>query len=388
MKIYERAMELKQETIDHRRWFHRTAEVGLEMPQAQAYVMEALRVYGLEPKRCGHGVMAELGSGEKCLLLRADMDALPMTEESGLDFACTTGHAHACGHDCHAAMLLTAAKLLKEREAELQGRVRFMFQPGEETFEGCRDMIDHGILEPKPDAAIAFHVTAGQMPAGLFFYNDTDQAMMFSVDGFEITVQGRGAHGAYPHQSVDPINIAAHIHLALQTLIARESDPNKACVLTIGQFQAGMAPNIIPDTAVLKGTIRSEDPDAREMLTRRLQEVCQGTAAAFGGTASVQWISQVPPLICDPALSNAMADYLRELPVPGGMVQPGARGSASEDFALIAEQIPSAFLYLSAGFPDQRGAAVAHNPRVQFNEEALPVGAAGLAHCALRWFQG
>jgi len=182
---------------------------------------------------------------------------------------------------------------------------------------------------------------------------------------------------------VDPINIGAHIHLALQTLIARESDPRQACVLTIGQFTAGAAANIIPETAVLKGTIRSEDPAARAMLVRRLQEVVHGTAAAFGGTAEVRWISQVPPLICDPDLVRTMTGYLQEL--PGVTCHTGSRSSASEDFALIAEQVPSVFLYLSAGFPDERGAAVAHNPKVRFHEDALPLGTAGFVHCAIRW---
>ena len=387
MNIYERALDLREQTVTDRRWFHQNAEIGLEMPAGKAYVMQKLREYGLSPRECGAGVTAELGSGGKTLLLRADMDALPMAEESGLDFACTDGKAHACGHDFHAAMLLTAAKLLKEREGELQGTVRFMFQPAEETFEGAADMIRHGILEPKPHAAMALHVTAGKMPTAMAFYNDTSTAMMFSVDGFELTIHGRGAHGAYPHQSIDPINIGAHIHLALQTLIARECDPNQAAVLTVGQFIAGSAPNIIPETAVLRGTIRSNNSKERELLTRRLREVSEGTAALFGGSVELRWISKVPPLICDPDVVSAMTGYFRELPIPDLQVLPGAKGSASEDFALISEQIPSAFVYLSAGFTDERGEAVAHNPKVQFNEDALPMGAAALTHCALRWLE-
>lgn len=385
MKLFERAAELTQETIEHRRWFHKTAEVGLHMPKAVAYVKENLAAWGLEPKECGAGVTATLGSGGKTLLLRADMDALPMAEESGLEFACTEGRAHACGHDFHAAMLLTAAKLLKEREDELHGTVRFMFQPAEETFDGAQNMIEHGILEPKPDAAMAFHVTAGQMPTGMVFYNDTTDAMMFSVDVFELTVHGRGSHGAYPHYSVDPINIGAHIHLALQTLIARECNPTKAAVLTIGQFTAGSAPNIIPETAVLKGTIRSNDPQERALLTRRLQEVCEGTAALFGGTVDLHWINNLPPLMCKPELVKDMVGYIEQ--IPGISCHPGASASASEDFALISEQIPSVFLYLSAGFTDERGCASAHNPKVQFNEDALIQGATALAHCALSWLQ-
>lgn len=368
-------------------FFHQTAETGLEMPRAQAYILKKLQELDITAKACGHGVRAELGRGGKTLLLRADMDALPMTEESGLSFACTTGNAHACGHDCHAAMLLTAARLLKEREAELQGTVRLMFQPAEETLEGCREMIEHGILEPKPDAALALHVAAGSIPPGTFLYNDTAEAMMYSADGFEIDITGRGSHGAYPNLAIDPINIGVHIHLALQSLIAREADPEKDCALTIGQFTAGTANNIIPETAVLKGSVRTSDPASRTRLVRRLEEICHRTAAAFGGTAQVVWLSRIPPLICDADLVCFLADCIRELPVPGLQVLPGAKASASEDFALIAEQIPSAFFYLSAGFSDSRGEATAHNPKVQFHEDALPMGAAALAHCTMRWLE-
>lgn len=384
MDYFERAKALEQETIAHRRYLHAHAETGLDLPQARAYVMRQLTEAGLAPKKCGHGVTAELGSGGKVLLLRADMDALPMAEESGEPFACPTGcAAHTCGHDFHAAMLLTAAKLLKESEASLKGTVRFMFQPAEETFEGARDMIAHGILaEPEPDAALAFHVAPGRMPVGLFLYN-SGGTMMSSVDGFRITVQGRGAHGAYPHSAVDPINIGVHIYLALEALIAREADPGKSCVLTVGSFQAGSAANIIPDSAVLEGTIRTNDLACRELLVRRMKEVSVKTAEVYGGSAEIEMLSEVPPLICDKALTDKMAGYLSEL--PGLTPNNGISASASEDFATIAERVPSTFIYLSAGFMDERGDAPAHNPKVHFNEDVCAIGAAGLAHCAARW---
>lgn len=238
MNFYERAVELREETVAHRRWFHTNAEVGLNMPKGQAYVIETLKSYGIDAKECGHGVTATLGNGGKTLLLRADMDALPMAEESGETFACPTGtEAHTCGHDFHVAMLLTAAKILKEHEAELEGTVKFMFQPAEETFEGSKDMIANGILDGV-DAALAYHVTSGKMPTGIFMYNNNG-TMMYSVDGFKIKIQGKGAHGAYPHASIDPINIGVHIHLALQELMARESDPTHSCVCTVGHFEGG-----------------------------------------------------------------------------------------------------------------------------------------------------
>ena len=388
MPAYERALELKDETIANRRHIHKNAETGLDLPKTKAYVMKKLTEYGLEPKDCGYGVTATLGKGGKVLLLRADMDALPMPEESGEEFACPTGkEAHTCGHDFHAAMLLTAAKMLKEKEDTLEGTIKFMFQPAEETFEGSKNMIENGILENPPvDAALAYHVSPGKMPIGLFMYNDKD-TMMYSVDGFKITIHGKGSHGAYPHVGVDPINIGVHIHLALQELIARESDPTHSCVLTIGQFAGGTAANIIPETAVLQGTIRTNKPEARELLVRRMKEVAEKTAAVYNGTVDIEMISEVPPLICNPKLTDEVVGYMQELGIPGLTPYPGISASASEDFAVIAEKVPSTFMYLSAGYLDERGQYPAHHPKAQFNEDVCPIGAACLAHCASQWLK-
>ena len=380
MNYYERALELKDETIANRRHIHKNAETGLDLPKTKAYVMEKLTEYGLEPKDCGYGVTATLGKGGKVLL--------PMPEESGEEFACPTGkEAHTCGHDFHAAMLLTAAKMLKEKEDTLEGTIKFMFQPAEETFEGSKNMIENGILENPPvDAALAYHVSPGKMPIGLFMYNDKD-TMMYSVDGFKITIHGKGSHGAYPHVGVDPINIGVHIHLALQELIARESDPTHSCVLTIGQFAGGTAANIIPETAVLQGTIRTNKPEARELLVRRMKEVAEKTAAVYNGTVDIEMISEVPPLICNPKLTDEVVEYMQELGIPGLTPYPGISASASEDFAVIAEKVPSTFMYLSAGYLDERGQYPAHHPKAQFNEDVCPIGAACLAHCASQWLK-
>jgi amidohydrolase len=284
-------------------------------------------------------------------------------------------------------MLLTAARMLKENEDALEGTVKFMFQTAEETFEGARDMLENGILEnPVPDVALAYHVTSGKMPVGIYMYNNTG-TMMFSVDGFKITVRGRGAHGAYPHTAIDPINIACHVYLALEALIAREVDPAKANVLTIGKFHAGSANNIIPETAELQGTIRSNDRASRELLVRRMKEVAVGTAQVYGGAAEIEMLSQVPPLICDPKLTGEFAGMMQNMGIPGAYAYPGISASASEDFAVIADKIPSTFMYLSAGFPDDRGEAPAHNPKVMFNEDVCPIGAACYAHCAAQWLK-
>ena len=388
MTYYERALELQEQTVAHRRWFHRNAEVGLDLPKARAYVMEKLREFGLEPEHCGYGITATIGKGRKCVLLRADMDALPMPEESGESFSCPTGtEAHTCGHDLHAAMLLTAAKMLKENEENLAGTVKFMFQPAEETFEGAYNMVDAGILEnPKPDVAITYHVGSGKIGPGFFSYNHSG-TMMFSVDGFKVQVTGRGAHGAYPHTAVDPIHIAVQIYQAMQTIIAREVDPQKACVMTVCTFHAGTANNIIPNEAEMTGTIRCNDQRNRELMKKRLKELAEQIAAAYGGRAEVTWVSQVPPLVCDPKLVDDVVRYMGELEIPGMRGHEGVVSCASEDFAVLTSRLPASFMYLSAGFPEDTNSAPAHNPKVRYNEAVLPMGAACLAQCAMRWLE-
>lgn len=248
-------------------------------------------------------------------------------------------------------------------------------------------MIENGILEaPKPDAALAYHVSPGKMPVGIFMYNSKG-TMMYSVDGFKIIIKGKGSHGAYPHVGVDPINIGVHVHLALQELIARESDPSKACVLTIGQFKAGTAANIIPEEAILQGTIRTNDNAAREKLVRRMKEVAQKTAEVYNGSAEIEMISEVPPLICDTDMTNEIVGFMKELDIPGLTPYPDVSASASEDFAVIAEKIPSTFMYLSAGYMDERGEFPAHHPKARFNEDVCPIGSACLAHCAVEWLK-
>ena len=385
MDFYTRACELKSDTVANRRHIHENAEDGLDLPKTVAFVKEKLEEYGLNPVECGKGVTCTLGNGGKCIMLRADMDALPMEEESGEEFACKTGSAHACGHDFHASMLLTAARMLKEAEGDLQGTVKFMFQPAEETFQGAKNMIEAGILEnPKVDAALAYHVAPGQMPVGIYMYNDNG-TMMYSVDGFRIEVEGHGAHGAYPHCSVDPINVLVHIYDALEAILAREVDPTKACVMTVGQIHAGTANNIIPNDGFMEGSIRSNDAEARELLVKRMKEVSAKVAESFNAKATVTMLSEVPPLICDPELTKAVVGYMADMDIEGAQPYPGISASASEDFAVVAEKVPATFMYLSAGFTDERGQYPAHNPKVRFNEDVCAMGPACLANCAVRW---
>ena len=386
MDFYQQALMLCPQTQAHRRFFHQNAEVGLNMPEAVAYVTRELKSLGLDPRSCGHGVTATIGSGRPCILLRADMDALPMAEESGEPFACPTKTAaHTCGHDLHAAMLLTAAAMLCRQQETLQGTVKLMFQSAEETFQGAEDMLEAGILrDPPVDAALSFHVAAGKMPPGLILYN-AEGTMMASADNFRITIHGKSSHGAYPQEAISPIRIAAHLCMALDTLVAEETDPKKMCILSLGQIHSGTAANIIPDLGVIEGTLRTDDENCRQYLLKRIRELAREAARHYGGSSEFTILSGVPPLVCHPELTQQMAGFIRELRFPGAGLHAGITANASEDFARIAAAVPSSFFYLSAGFADERGNYPAHNPKVRFCEDVLPIGAACYAQCAVRW---
>lgn len=385
MDFYREALNIKDEIVAHRRFMHKNAESGGCTPITADYILNTLKNYGIPSQLCGNGVTATVGSGSPVILLRADMDALPMAEQSGETFSSATKSAHTCGHDMHAAMLLGAAKLLKMQEKQLCGTIRFMFQPGEEILSGCRSMIKNGILQnPAPQAAFALHTAAGGMLPGTFMYN-ADEALMLSADNFEIAIKGKGGHGAYPDLAVDPINAAVHIYTALQSLAGREIAADKICIVTMGQFIAGESGNIIPDDAVIKGALRTDDESVRSFAKKRIEEIVQFTAQCFGASAAVSWTGGAPALNCDGGLVNEMTGYIKELPIPDAKFIGNMQAAASEDFAYIAQKIPSAYIYISAGFDDERGKYTAHNPRVCFNEDALPVGAAVYAHCASRW---
>lgn len=388
MDYLKRSEELFEETVENRRHLHQTPELGLELPETTAFIMEKLTEIGYDPKPCGGGVVACVGkTGGKTVLLRGDVDALPMKEESGLPFASQRENAHTCGHDIHGAMLLTAAKMLKENEASLKGTVKLMFQPGEETFTGAKAMIADGVLEnPKSDAALGYHVGSGSAPVGLFIYN-RESTLQNSSDNFRIDIQGKGGHGASPNECIDPVNIAAHIILALESVIAREVKSTQASVLTIGKVVAGNAGNIIPDTAELYGTLRCDSKEEREFLLRRLDEVVEMTAKTYRGSAKVTIVAGTPPLICDPQMVDDFVSYMKELDVPGQCEYNGMHVTSSDDMAMVLSEIPGAYMFLSAGFADGRETYNQHHPKVEFNEEVMKSGAAYLAHCATRWLE-
>ena len=392
--LFTEAKNLMPELSRHRRWLHAHPGVAFDLGDTLAYVREELEKLGLSPIPCGRaGLTAAVGSGSPCILLRADMDALPIPEESGEPFASTNGAMHACGHDLHTAMLLGAAMLLKAHESELKGTVKLMFQPAEEIFEGAKDMIAAGVLEdPAPGAALMLHVTAAApMPTGMVITMAPGVSAP-AADYFTIRVQGRGCHGSTPHQGIDALTAAAHILLALQELHARELAPATEAVLTIGTIQGGTAPNAIADACELKGTIRTYDEQTRSLLKTRMAEISAAVAAAYRAGATVEFGSGAPTLNNDAALAGAVPGWLREI-LPRQMVLsaadlPGStRGGGSEDFAYISQQVPTLMMALAAGSPGDGYTHPLHHPRVRLDETAMPFGAAALAHAALRWLQ-
>lgn len=386
MDYLKRSKEIYDETVSNRRVLHQNPETGLELPQTKAFVKKKLEEYGLDVKECGEGLSATIGKEGKVILLRADMDALPIKEESGLDFASKNDNAHACGHDLHTAYLLSAAKMLKENEANLEGTVKFMFQPGEEIFMGSKNMVEHGILEnPKVDVAMGFHVAPGQFPINLLIYN-SKSTMMFSSDNFRITIKGKGTHGAVPQLGVDPISIGASIFTALQKLISREVDPSHACVLSIGKFIAGTALNVIPSEAIMEGTLRCDNEESRAKLVRRIKEVVEKTADLYNGEAKLEILANVPMLKNDKELCEEFIGYITNLD-KDVQLYPDVVASSSEDFAVICNLVPSVFFYISTGFEDERGAYPVHNPKVTFNEESCVYAPAYFAECATQWLK-
>ena len=314
------------------------------------------------------------------------MDALRIREDTGLEFQSENGKMHACGHDLHAAMLLGAARLLRQHREELQGTVRLVFQPDEEGFTGAKAMLAAGILKkkPEPQAALALHVHSGT-PSGLALCGRG--TFMAGCTLFRITVQGIGCHGAMPETGVDPINIAAHIYLSLQELIARELAAKTPAVVTIGRFCGGEGPNIIPGACVMEGTIRTFDREVTARLMTRITELAEGIAKAFRGSARTEELASAPPLKNDPALVNQMADWAEELLGKQSVYRLDEGGMGSEDFASYTYEVPSAYLLLGAGTAaeDPRFGKPMHNPQVVFNEDILPKGAALYAACAMKW---
>lgn len=388
--VLESARLLKDELIEIRRHLHAHAEVGAHLPETTAFVKQKLEEFGYTPHEiCESSIVATIGGKKsgKTFLLRADMDSLPITEETSCSFKATNGNMHACGHDMHATMLLGAAKILKEYEDEMKGTVKLVFQPDEEGFTGAKKMLKAGVLDnPKVDAAMALHVYSGSPT------NTVINGLGTSMAGcirFRITVLGTGCHGAMPELGVDPINIAAHIYLSLQEIISREISSTTPAILTIGKFVGGNAPNIIPNQVVMEGTIRSFSKEISDFIFKRMEEITEATAKLFRGEARLEELSSVPPLKNNTDLSNEVLTYIKDIVGEKSVLSLNEGGMGSEDFAYYSYEVPSVYFMLGAGSKteDPLYGMPMHHPQVVFNEDILVTGAAMYAYSAMMWLK-
>lgn len=417
--LLQAAKDMQETIIRQRRYLHTHPGTGFDIAETKDFVKKELEEMGYAPEDCGRcGLVALAGRGAKSrpsdqnpgkvFLLRADMDGLPIREEADVEFPSTNGCMHACGHDMHTAMLLGAARLLKDHEDEIEGTVKLMFQPAEEVFQGSHDMIEAGLLEhPKVDAALMIHVMAGMpFPAGTVVVSAPGVSAP-AADLFEIRVQGKGCHGSMPNTGIDPLNAAAHILIALQEIQTRELPMGERAVLTIGTMNAGTAPNVIPDVVVMGGSLRTFDGETRAFIKKRMEEIAEGTARLFRASASVHYTSGCPALINDKELAACVSGYVKELLGPdkafsveelnamsassdasGSSGQSGSSKSAgSEDFAYVSQEVPAIMLALAAGQPEKGYVYPQHHPMVKFDEDALAGGSAVYAYTAMRWLE-
>jgi amidohydrolase len=390
--LHAQARSVQPRTVALRRALHRRPELGLDLPRTRDAVVAALADLPVQVHlgRSVSSVVAVL-EGERrgpTILLRGDMDALPLPEDTGLPFASEVdGHMHACGHDTHVAMLASAARVLAARRDQLAGRVVFMFQPGEEGFHGARYMIEEGLLDRsgptgRPDAAYALHISA-TLPSGEVHVRPGP--LMAAADTIRVTVNGRGGHASAPHDALDPVPAAAAMVGALQTAVTRRIDTHQPVVLTIAHIVAGTTTNVIPETAHLEGTLRSLSERTRAAMYEEIRRVCRHTALAYGCTAEVDIERGYPVTVNDPgavdridALAGTVLGHHRVASMPTPIM-------GAEDFSYVLAEVPGALAFLGGCPPaiDPADAAPNHSNRVVFDEEAMAAGVAVYAGLAL-----
>jgi len=389
-EILSEARALLDDAIQLRRRIHRHPEIGLTLPRTQAVVLEALDALGLET-RTGQrttSVLARLTGGKPgpTILLRADMDALPLREETGLPFASEVeGAMHACGHDAHVAMLVGAARVLVRRRADLAGPVLFMFQPGEEGYHGARVMLDEGLLDGAgvPSGAFALHVTHREA-AGVI--TTRPGPMLASGDTIQITVRGKGGHASAPHDCLDPIPVACEIVQAFQTLVTRRVNVFDPAVITIGKITAGTTRNVIPETAHLLGTVRTVSEVTRERVLEGIRRVADGIATAHGAEAAVELIRGYPVTSNDASFAGFVLDTAREVLGAERVTPMSHPVMGSEDFSYVLQRVPGAMANLGTR-PDSGEVYPNHSNRMLVNETALASGIAVHVAVALRFFE-
>jgi len=390
--VHDEAVAIAADLAELRRSIHAEPEIGLDLPRTQRKVLDALAGLPLEISLGTDlsSVTAVLRGGQpgKTVLLRADMDALPVTERSGVPFASTIdGAMHACGHDLHTAMLCGAARLLSAHADELAGNVIFMFQPGEEGPGGGRIMVAEGVLDAagaRPAAAYALHVASGLLPFGLTA--SRPGTIMAAADTLHVTVHGRGGHGSQPHRAADPVPVACEIVLALQTMVTRQFDVFDPVVLTVGSFHAGTADNVIPDDANFVATVRSFSPQARAAVQAAAPRTALQVAGAHGLTATAEFRDGYPVTVND-AVELAFAEQtVADVLGDGRYIAAPDPLTGSEDFSYVLEQVPGAFLMLGACPPDADPftAPFNHSAEAVFDDAVLPDGTALYTALALR----
>jgi hippurate hydrolase len=391
VEVLDDAKGVLDDTIALRRRIHRHPEIGLTLPRTQATILEAIDGLGLDIRTGTRttSIVGRLTGGRPgpTLLLRADMDALPLREDTGLPFASEVdGAMHACGHDAHVAMLVGAARVLARRRATLAGSVLFMFQPGEEGYHGARVMLEEGLLDAgsAPTGAFALHVTHRQAPGVIA---TRPGPTMASGDTIQIVVRGKGGHASAPHDCLDPIPIACEIVQAFQTLVTRRVSVFDPAVLTIAKIEAGTTRNVIPETASLLGTVRTVSETTREQMLAGIRRVAEGVAAAHGADVTVELIRGYPVTVNDARFAGFVLDTARELLGADRTHEMRHPVMGSEDFSYVLQRVPGAMANLGTR-PDTGTAFPNHSNRMLVNESALAAGIAMHAAVALRFFDG
>lgn len=385
--LIENARALAGDIVALRRAIHAEPELGLHTPRTRDKVREALAHLPLEwregPSTTGLvGVLRGSGGEGRSVLLRGDMDALPMPEETGLEFASTIpGVMHACGHDAHTAMLVGAAQLLCARADRLRGEVLFMFQPGEEGHHGARFMLEDGLIDPLPDAAFALHVFPNA-PHGMV--GGRAGPLLASADQFRILVTGKGGHASMPHETVDPVPIACEIVTAIQTMVTRKFSVFDPVVVSATRIAAGTTFNVIPDSAEIEGTMRSLNPANRERLREQLQWLAAGIAGAHGLTAEIEIVEGFPVTVCDGRAVDFGEQVVREMLGERAFLRLDDPIMGAEDFAYVLQKVPGAMFFLGVSHEgeDWSKCCGIHNTRMMIDETVLPQGAAVLAGLA------
>jgi amidohydrolase len=385
-KFLDQAKSLFEYTRDLRRDFHRNPELGFKETRTAAVVARELNRHGYEVTTgIGEtGVVGVLHSGQKgpVVLLRFDMDALPVQEETEASYASTVdGVMHACGHDGHVAIGLTVARLLAQQAEDLKGTVKLMFQPAEEGLGGASRMISDGILSaPKPDAALALHLWNAR-PVGWF--GIPSGPLMAGAEVFSVRVKGRGGHGALPDTTVDPVYAAAQIVVALQSIVSRNVSPLDAAVVSVTQVRAGETFNVIPSEAMLRGTIRTFEKKTRENVIKRFHEIVEGVAKAFGCDVKVDIEDITPAVINDPRITKAVIDASANT-FKNVKIDMQTRTMVSEDMSLVMEKVPGCYFLVGSANDDKGLNYAHHHPKFDFDEYAMPIGAALMTAAAVQ----